>query len=119
MFSAILSANTILKVNAQEAKTLAPSATPREAAAALSLLTAQSVIVTDGARGAYAAMPEAAHTVRADVRGLQPGRWYFYRFRVGDEVSAVGRTRTADAPDAKVARLRFAIASCQHYEQGW
>lgn len=55
MFSAILSANTILKVNAQEAKTLAPSATPREAAAALSLLTAQSVIVTDGARGAYAA----------------------------------------------------------------
>lgn len=71
------------------------------------------------ARGAYAAMPEAAHTVRADVRGLQPGRWYFYRFRVGDEVSAVGRTRTADAPDAKVARLRFAIASCQHYEQGY
>ena len=55
MFSAILSANTILKVNAQEAKTLAPSATPREAAAVLSLLTAQSVIVTDGARGAYAA----------------------------------------------------------------
>ena len=55
MFSAILSANTILKVNAEEAKTLAPSATPREAAAALSLLTAQSVIVTDGARGAYAA----------------------------------------------------------------
>jgi alkaline phosphatase D len=33
-------------------------------------------------------------------------------------VSPVGRTRTAPALDAHVARLRLALASCQHYEQG-
>jgi len=27
------------------------------------------------------------------------------------------RTRTAPAQDAEVARLRLALASCQHYEQ--
>ena len=33
-------------------------------------------------------------------------------------VSPVGRTRTLPAPDASPDRLRFAFASCQHYEQG-
>jgi alkaline phosphatase D len=31
----------------------------------------------------------------------------------------VGHTRTAPAADADVRRLRFALASCQHYEQGY
>jgi alkaline phosphatase D len=62
---------------------------------------------------------EHAHTVHVDVNGLAPGRWYWYRFHAGDEVSAAGRTRTADAAGAEVARLRFAIGSCQNYEQGY
>jgi alkaline phosphatase D len=37
----------------------------------------------------------------------------------GDAVSPVGRTRTAPRLDAAVARLRFAFASCQQYEQGY
>ena len=62
---------------------------------------------------------EWAHSVHAEVRGLAPDRWYFYRFLAGNAISPVGRTRTAPAPDALVSRLRFAFASCQHYEHGF
>ena len=63
--------------------------------------------------------PEWAHSVHAEVRGLRPERWYWYRFVAGDAVSPVGRTRTAPAPEAIAPRLRFAFASCQHYEHGY
>ena len=69
------------------------------------------------ARGAERAMSELAHSVHAEVRGLQPDRVYWYRFRAGTAVSPVGRTRTA--PAGHKARLRFAFASCQQYEQGF
>jgi alkaline phosphatase D len=65
------------------------------------------------------ASPEWAHSVHAEVAGLQPGRWYWYRFRAGGAVSPVGKTRTAPAADAPAQRLRFATASCQQYEQGY
>ncbi len=68
-------------------------------------------------RGEAAATPEFAHTVHADVRGLRPSRWYWYRFHAGSETSPVGRTRTA--PAGPVDRLRFAFASCQHFETGY
>jgi len=71
------------------------------------------------ARGVEQAEPDWAHSVRAEPRGLLPDRWYWYRFRAGDAASPVGRTRTAPALDALAARLRFAFASCQQYEQGW
>ena len=70
-------------------------------------------------RGTALATPELAHSVRAEVTGLEPARWYWYRFMAGDAVSAVGRTRTAPAAGADNARLRFAFASCQQYEQGY
>jgi alkaline phosphatase D len=68
--------------------------------------------------GNAVARPELAHSVHVDVRGLVPDREYFYRFRVGGEVSPVGRTRTAPRPDARVDQLRFAFASCQDYQAG-
>lgn len=58
------------------------------------------------------------HTVHAEVTGLEPARWYHYRFRAGDAVSPVGRTRTLPEAAASPERLRFAFASCQHYEAG-
>ncbi|WP_428421758.1 alkaline phosphatase D family protein [Methylibium sp.] len=64
------------------------------------------------------ARPEHAHSVHVDVDGLPSDRRYFYRFHAGEATSPVGRTRTAPAPDAVVNRLRIALASCQHYEQG-
>ena len=62
---------------------------------------------------------EWTHSVHAEVRGLRPDRWYWYRFLAGDAVSPVGRTRTAPAEGAAAARLRFAFASCQHFERGY
>lgn len=60
-----------------------------------------------------------AHSVHVHATGLLPGRDYWYRFHCGDATSTVGHTRTAPAEDALVARLRLALASCQHYEQGF
>jgi alkaline phosphatase D len=57
--------------------------------------------------------------VRVQVEHLAPGRRYWYRFIAGGIASPVGRTCTAPAEDAPVDRLRLALASCQHYEQGW
>ena len=69
--------------------------------------------------GQSLAVPGLAYSVHAEVRGLAPDRWYFYRFMAGDAVSAVGRTRTFAAPDAAAASLRLAYASCQRWEHGY
>jgi alkaline phosphatase D len=69
--------------------------------------------------GTTTAEPQWAHSVHVDVQGLEPERWYWYRFSAAGEASPVGRTRTAPPADAADARLRFAFASCQHYEQGY
>jgi alkaline phosphatase D len=69
--------------------------------------------------GRALAEPQHAHSVHIEAEGLEPARWYWYRFMAGDAVSATGRTRTAPAAGAAVDRLRFAFASCQQYEQGF
>ncbi len=69
-------------------------------------------------KGVATATPLLGHSVHVEVNGLQPGRWYWYRFRTGDAESPVARTRTLPAPDAMPEQLRFGVASCQHYETG-
>jgi len=71
------------------------------------------------AAGTAEASPDWAHSVHVEPKGLEPERWYWYRFRAGDAHSPVGRTRTAPATGATPERLKFAFASCQHYEQGF
>ena len=70
-------------------------------------------------KGVERAMPELAHSVHAEISGLQPARVYWYRFHAGAATSAVGRFRTAPAVNAAQDTLRFALASCQQYEQGY
>lgn len=70
-------------------------------------------------RGTATAAASRAHAVHVEVDGLAPSRGYHYRFLAGGEASAVGRARTAPAVGAEDARLRLALASCQHYEQGY
>ncbi len=70
------------------------------------------------ARGSELAREAEAFSVHAEPAGLQPARGYFYRFRALGQTSAVGRTRTAPAPDAAVERFDFAIASCQRWDSG-
>jgi alkaline phosphatase D len=69
-------------------------------------------------KGRVSATPDLAHSVHAEVRGLEPGRWYWYRFKALSHVSTTGRTRTAPDPRKPLAKLSFAFASCQNYEQG-
>jgi alkaline phosphatase D len=69
------------------------------------------------ARGSETATHDEAHSVHAEPGGLAPGRSYWYRFTALGQQSAVGRTRTAPAPDA-AATLDFAVASCQRWDHG-
>jgi alkaline phosphatase D len=71
------------------------------------------------ASGIATASPRLAHSVHVDATGLDPARSYWYRFRVGDEESPIGRTRTAPAEDAAPERLRFGFASCSHWQDGF
>ncbi|MCF8604251.1 alkaline phosphatase D family protein [Gordonia sp. HY442] len=64
------------------------------------------------------------HTVKVDVSGLRPATVYWYRFRVtsgpaAGAVSPVGRTKTAPASGADVARARFGVVSCSNWEAGY
>lgn len=69
--------------------------------------------------GTATASPDWAHSVHVEVSNLRPHTWYWYRFRAGNEFSPIGRTRTFPRAQAAVDRLRFAIASCQHFEAGY
>lgn len=71
------------------------------------------------ASGTAVARPELGHAVHVEVAGLQPGRPYWYRFIAGRERSAVGRSVTTPALGQPTERLRFAVAGCQNYEQGY
>ncbi|MBD2775835.1 alkaline phosphatase D family protein [Iningainema tapete] len=70
-------------------------------------------------RGKAIATPEFAHSVHVDVRGLQPNRWYWYQFKVGSEVSPIGRTRTAFGFNTSSQQLNFAFANCQDWQNGY
>ncbi len=70
-------------------------------------------------RGTSLAHPELAHSVHVELVGLEPGRDYFYRFMVGAAVSRVGHAKTWPTPRFAADHVRFAVASCQHYGQGY
>ena len=70
-------------------------------------------------RGTTTTGPARDHTVKVDATRLEPGRWYFFRFRCHGVTSPVGRTRTAPARSADVARLRAGVVSCSRWEDGW
>jgi alkaline phosphatase D len=70
-------------------------------------------------RGTCSAEAAFAHSVHLEVKGLTPGRPYWYRFTSGDAQSPIGRAATAPAPGSKLERLRIACASCSNYEAGY
>lgn len=71
-------------------------------------IVAGDVVTTDVSRD---------YTVKIDVQGLEPGTTYYYQFAALDEVSQIGRTRTAPAGD--VQNLRFVSASCASLAHGY
>ena len=70
------------------------------------------------AGGEAVASPERDWCAKAVAGGLEPGRWYYYRF-VGPrgELSPVGRTRTL--PVGRVERFRMGVFSCSNLGFGW
>lgn len=57
------------------------------------------------------------YTVKVDVQNLNADSWYYYRFRYNASYSPAGRTRTM--PGKNSQRLRFAVLSCQDYQNGF
>ncbi|HYN38557.1 MAG TPA: PhoD-like phosphatase N-terminal domain-containing protein, partial [Rhodospirillales bacterium] len=70
-------------------------------------------------QGKTLAHPGRAHAVHVELRGLEAGRPYWYRFRAGGAESPVGQARTLPVAGRPLDRLRFAFTSCQHYEHGY
>ncbi|HEX8401956.1 MAG TPA: alkaline phosphatase D family protein [Allosphingosinicella sp.] len=69
--------------------------------------------------GTAVARPELGHSVHLEVAGLEPARPYWYRFIAGRERSLTGRAKTTPLAGADLQKLRFGVAGCQHYEQGY
>jgi alkaline phosphatase D len=67
--------------------------------------------------GPAQASPDTGHTVKVDATGLVAGQSYFFRFRSGDHISPVGRTRTLPALNATSVKL--AVFSCANYPAGF
>ncbi|TPW13900.1 MAG: phoD [Acidimicrobiaceae bacterium] len=70
-----------------------------------------------GYDGIETARPGHGHSVHVNAT-VDAGTWY-YRFHAGGHTSPIGTTRTAPSTDAEPELLRFASASCQHYEHGF
>jgi alkaline phosphatase D len=71
--------------------------------------------------GITRAVAARGHAVTVRVGGLAPDRWYWYRFSALGERSRTGRSRTfprAGGP-GRDRPLRFALASCQDFQDGY
>ncbi|MFZ3192652.1 MAG: alkaline phosphatase D family protein [Moraxellaceae bacterium] len=71
-------------------------------------------VVTDGRANVSA---QSDYTLKVDAAGLQPNTQYYYRFRVGDIMSAVGKTKTL--PETAVNQVKLAVFSCANYPAGF
>ena len=104
---------------------LAPSPYETDGGMALDSFPVQWVVAEDPAlsrvvrRGTTLAHAAYAHSVHVDVEGLRSDRDYWYQFRCGPHLSAVGRTRTAPMPGAHLEHLDIVVASCQSLGAGW
>ena len=69
------------------------------------------------ASGSFTTNAARDWTVKVDASGLEGNEFYFYRFRVGDKTSPIGRTKTL--PQDSVKSARFAVVSCANWEHGY
>jgi len=69
--------------------------------------------------GAINARAERGHAVHVLANGLPSNRWLWYRFGALGEWSRIGRTRTFPSREDGQDQLRFALASCQNFTNGF
>ncbi|MDY0013916.1 MAG: alkaline phosphatase D family protein [Rhodocyclaceae bacterium] len=67
--------------------------------------------------GVFVTGPERDYTVKVDAGALAADATYYYRFRIGQHYSPVGKTRTL--PVGQVGRVRLAVFSCSNYPAGY
>ena len=67
--------------------------------------------------GTFVTNADRDYTVKIDVDGLMPEKTYYYAFEAMDKSSIVGRTKTA--PSGDTDHLRFAVVSCNNYQDGY
>jgi alkaline phosphatase D len=68
--------------------------------------------------GETRATPVRDGCVKPIATGLEPDRWYYFRFIAPDGLmSDIGRTRTLPAQDT--ARFRLAVVGCSNFGFGW
>ena len=71
-------------------------------------------------QGMSLAVAGLGHSVHTEVLNLAPNTWFYYRFLIGQYISQIGKTRTfAESSSSSQKSLRFAFASCQHFEHGY
>jgi len=68
------------------------------------------------AEGTTTTSGERDYTVKLDIRTLSPETTYYYQFEFEDELSPIGRTRTASADSE---HIRFGVVSCSNFEAGY
>src|SRR3546814_4938054 len=70
------------------------------------------------AGGSVTAQGDHDHTAKIAIDGLEPGRWYFYRFVAPDGTTSItGRTRTLPAGPPRA--FTIALFSCSNLPFGW
>lgn len=87
-----------------------------------SALTVEMAATADFAKvvagGTAMARGERDHIAKIVLDGLEPGRWYFYRFVAPDgSMSPIGRTRTL--PAGATERFNLGVFSCSNMPFGW
>ena len=70
-------------------------------------------------RGTELARPDLGHSIHVEVSGLKANAVYYYRFKCGNELSPVGKTKTLPPVGTSVSSLNFAFVSCQQFEHGY
>jgi alkaline phosphatase D len=59
---------------------------------------------------------ERDFTVKVIIAGLDPGKYYYYRFRSDGAYSPVGRTKTLPG---EAESFKIAVVTCQHFSAGY
>ncbi|NMG31027.1 alkaline phosphatase D family protein [Aromatoleum evansii] len=67
--------------------------------------------------GFFVTGPRQDYTVKVDATGLTADTTYFYRFRVGEQFSRTGRTRTL--PVGPTEQVKLLVFSCSNYPAGY
>lgn len=81
------------------------------------------VVATDSrcrrivARGRTTTDASRDFTVKVDAAGLRPATTYYYYFKVEDQASPIGRTKTL--PEGPTQSLRMAVVSCSNHAYGY